>query len=159
MQTTGRALIRGAVAGALAGLVASYAMNAFQEAVSRANPEESGGSDEDPSTVKAAEWLAGRALPKDRKEAAGNQVHYALGAMLGLLYGVACAATATASAGFGMPFGAAVFLIGDEAVVPALGLSGPPWRSPASTHAYSLASHLVFGAVLEGVRRMLAGRK
>ncbi len=44
-------------------------------------------------------------------------------------------------------------VIMDEALVPAVGLSGPPWRSPASTHAYSLASHFVFGLTLEVVRR------
>ena len=39
--------------------------------------------------------------------------------------------------------------------VPAAGLSGPPSKTPPVTHAYALASHLVFGSVSEGVRRGL----
>jgi uncharacterized membrane protein YagU involved in acid resistance len=57
------------------------------------------------------------------------------------------------TAGAGSAYGAAVWLVGDEAVVPLLGLSKPPSQYPASTHAYALASHLVYGLTLEGGRR------
>ena len=57
------------------------------------------------------------------------------------------------TAGTGGGYGAAVWLIGDEAVVPLLGLSKPPSQYPASTHVYALASHLVYGLTLEGGRR------
>src|SRR5215831_9326800 len=48
---------------------------------------------------------------------------------------------------------AAVWLIADEIIVPALGLSKPPTKYPLSTHASSIASHLVYGMTTEIVRR------
>jgi putative membrane protein len=57
------------------------------------------------------------------------------------------------TAGAGLPFGAAVWLFADEIVVPALGLSKPATEYPLSTHAYALASHLVYGVTTELVRR------
>jgi putative membrane protein len=53
----------------------------------------------------------------------------------------------------GLPFGAAVWVIADEAVVPALGLSKSGKDYPLSTHVYAIASHLVFGLTTELVRR------
>jgi uncharacterized membrane protein YagU involved in acid resistance len=55
--------------------------------------------------------------------------------------------------GFGLPFGFAVWAMADEAVVPALGLSRPPSDYPLSTHAYSVAAHLVYGLATEVTRR------
>ena len=55
--------------------------------------------------------------------------------------------------GEGLPFGAAVWVIADEGVVPALGLSRKSTDYPASIHAYSFASHLVYGLTTELVRR------
>lgn len=39
--------------------------------------------------------------------------------------------------------GLKVWLVADEAAVPALGLSGSPTEVPLSKHAYALASHFV----------------
>ena len=112
--------------------------------------------------MKAAERIVGHGIADDEKARAGNAVHYGFGTALGLLYGVAAEAEPWVTAGFGLslravpsgcPFGGAVAAVADEALVPAAGLSGPPWESPPSTHAYSLASHLVFGVALEAARR------
>jgi hypothetical protein len=168
-----RDLVRGLAAGLLAGIVASYVMNAFQSAAGRlAEPSgpngprrKSQGFDEsDPATAKAAsmasEHLLRHRLSPRQKEIADPAVHYAVGAALGGLYGVAAELAPRVTAGAGLPFGAAVAVVLDEGAVPALGLSGPPWESPASTHLYALSSHLVFGltaeAVRHGTRRLLA---
>jgi putative membrane protein len=140
---------RGALAGALAGVFASFAMNRFQGLLG------AGGGGGEPSTVKAAERVAGRRLADSEKGKAGNAVHYGFGTALGATYGTAAEVEPWVAAGLGMPFGGAVALVADEALVPAAGLSAPPWESSASTHAYSLASHLVFGAALEAARRVL----
>jgi putative membrane protein len=145
---------RGALAGALAGAFASFAMSRFQALASRSGGGSRGGGGE-PSTVKAAGRIVGRPIRRDEKKQAGNAVHYGFGTALGAAYGVATEVEPWVAAGFGLPFGGAVAAVVDEALVPAAGLSGPPWRSPPSTHAYSLASHLVFGAALEGARRVL----
>ena len=43
----------------------------------------------------------------------------------------------------------------DEAALPALGLSAPPVRYPAPTHAEALAPHLVDGLTTDTVRRLI----
>lgn len=127
----------------------------FQKLLSQIEDGSGGGGE--PTTVKAAEAVSehglGHRLTDREKPYAGAAVHYGFGAALGAAYGAAAEIEPRVTAGFGLPYGAAVALIFDEALVPALGLSGPPWRSPASTHAYSLASHLAFGAALEAARR------
>jgi putative membrane protein len=158
--------LRGLAAGLLAGLVASYAMNAFQTATSRlsqpAEPKRprrktQGYEDSDLATAKVASVLSENVLHHRlspyQKDIADPAVHYAVGAALGGLYGVAAEFAPQVTAGAGLPFGTAVAVVLDEGVVPAVGLSAPPWDSSASTHLYSLSSHLVFGLTVELVRR------
>jgi len=52
----------------------------------------------------------------------------------------------------GVPFGAAFWMVVDEGALPLLGLAKGPNAYPVSTHAYALASHLVFGLTAEVVR-------
>ncbi len=153
MRADPRSLARGALAGAIAGIVASFAMNQFQAVVSRLGTSSGGGGD--PATVKAAERLVGHGIDEREKGRAGEAVHYGFGTVLGMAYGAAAEIEPWVTAGFGLPYGGAVAVIADEALVPAAGLSGPPWRSPPATHAYSIISHLVFGAALEAARRVL----
>jgi len=63
-----------------------------------------------------------------------------------------------ASAGAGVPFGAIQVLVADDLAVPALGLSEPPTRAPASAHLLSLVSHVVYGVTTELVRRGVRAR-
>ena len=148
--------VRGLAAGIAAGLVASLAMNLFQKAWTKALPPPSSG--DDPATVKAAQKASraatGEYFRKTDKQAAGNAVHYLFGAVLGGAYGLLAEYRPEVTKGFGTLFGAssAVF---DEVGVPAAGLSAPPTEFPPATHAYALASHIVFGGVAEGTRRLV----
>lgn len=148
--------IRGLAAGIAAGLVASLAMNLFQKAWAAALPPPSSG--DDPATVKAAQRLSraatGEYFAKEDKEDAGNAVHYLFGALLGGAYGLLAEYRPEVTKGFGTAFGAASAAF-DELGVPAAGLSGPPTDFPPATHAYALASHLVFGGVTEATRRLV----
>lgn len=158
-------ILRGLAAGLAGGLVASVVMDAFQALASPLLSRLQGGSGQsssgqggsEPTTVRAAEAVStgvlGHQLSGGEKELAGPAIHYATGVALGGAYGVAAVLEPRVTVGAGLPYGAAMAVIMDEALVPAVGLSGPPWRSPASTHAYSLASHFVFGLTLEVVRR------
>jgi hypothetical protein len=74
--------MKGALAGAAAGLLASFVMNQFQAVWSKADEELSGGEDEgeggdEPSTVKAADKVAraatGDPLPEKAKEPAARR--------------------------------------------------------------------------------------
>jgi len=164
-------LLKGAVAGLLGGLAASWVMNQFQAAVP-ANTfkkllgeptEDTSGSDEsaEPATVKAAEAVSegvlDHELTKQEKQWAGPAVHYSFGSSAGLMYGLLAEAKPDLTAGAGLPFGVVFWATADEAAVPALGLSEAPWAYPPSVHVYSLVSHLVFGLAAEAVRRVVRG--
>ena len=164
-------LWKGVVAGAAGGLAASWVMNQFQAAWSKAQAKlendqrrshqrRSNGED---ATMKAAGKIAHallhRNLSLEEEKKLGPVIHYAFGAGMGAVYGAAVEIVPRAKFGAGLPYGAAVFLGADEVAVPTLGLSKPPKEYPASAHLYGLASHLVYGLSLEmarrGIRRML----
>ena len=150
---------RGIVAGAIAGAVASFAMDRFQAATSSLLP--SGGSNDEPATEQAADAVAkaatGHEIPGAAKPLAGQSVHYALGIGLGIAYGIAAEFRPSVTAGYGTAFGLGTATLLDEAAVPAVGLGGAPWNAPLSTTFYGYASHLVFGGIGEIVRRQVAG--
>jgi len=153
---------KGALAGVAGGLVASFAMNQFQAVLAKTIPHRQNGSQhagDEPATVKIADAVSRRVFdhelaPKE-KASAGNAVHYAFGAAAGALYGVLAEAKAASRFGFGTLFGSALWFLADEVAVPRLGLSGPASDYPASTHASSWASHLVYGVTTDLVRRGL----
>ena len=165
---------KGMLVGLLAGLAASWTMDRFQDAwlavsapheskkkEDETDPSEDGGKSQDNATVKAAsaifEGLFEHKLTKAEKKIAGPAVHYAVSATSGIVYGIASEFLPEVTVGFGLPYGTAFWLVVDEGAVPLLRLSKPPTAYPASTHIYALASHLVFGATVEGVRRLLRG--
>ncbi len=177
---------KGLAAGIVSGLAAAAVMNRFQALLSRqtGGEERSHGAQSlqtgspgqgvglelraagrDEQTDDATERLANavsvkvfdRELTKREKAAAGTAFHYAMGATSGALYGAVAELAPGATAGAGLPFGLAVWIVADEGIVPAAGLSKSPSEYPLSIHAYSFASHLVFGLTAEVVRR--AARK
>jgi len=168
-------VVKGLAAGLVGGLVASWTMNRFQDvwmkvAESVEEPQgdgsagqegagrgqQSGGEQED-TTVKAAsaisEGIFDHKLTKREKKIAGPAMHYAFGTSVGGLYGAVAEVAPEVTAGRGLPFGAAFWLVADEAAVPLLGLSKAPTEYPLSVHAYALASHFVYGLTAEVVRR------
>ena len=151
--------IRGALAGVAAGLVASFVMSQAQKAIAAIGAKTGSG---DPATVKAANKLSrattGRSIEKEQKEGAGEAVHYATGAALGLAYGLAAEYRPEVTAGAGTAFGAATSVVLDEAGGPLAGLGKPPWQAPLASQAFGLASHFVFGLAAEGTRRALRHR-
>lgn len=159
-------LLKGAVAGLIGGLVASFVMSEYQALLSSLSKEEKKPkkkNEDEPANVKTAEAISedvfDHKLKKSEKEPAGEAVHYAMGAGSGLIYGIAAEVAPVTTAGLGLPFGAAVWLVADDVVVPALGLAKPATEYPLSTHAYALSSHLVYGLttdlVRQGVRKLL----
>jgi uncharacterized membrane protein YagU involved in acid resistance len=53
--------------------------------------------------------------------------------------------------GSGIAYGAAFWLLMDEAALTLLGLTPPPKEFPWQTHVRGLAGHLVLGATIEAV--------
>jgi putative membrane protein len=168
---------KGMVAGLAGGLLASWTMNQFQAAWTRIaeGTEKSHGAqsmqptqgsqgeqaqdtgEQDDATVETAKAISenvfGHELQESEKEPAGAAVHYAFGTLSGGLYGALAEVTPQVTTAAGLPFGAGVWLLADEVSVPLLGLSKGPTAYPASTHVYSLASHLVYGLTAELSRR------
>lgn len=170
---------KGIVAGLAGGLVASWTMNQFQAAWMRlaANSDKPHGAqsmqpsegshgdqaedakEQDDATVKVAQAISenvfDHALQESEKKPAGAVVHYAFGIASGGLYGALAEVVPQVTTTAGVPFGAAFWLLADEVSVPLLGLSKGPTEYPLSTHAYSLASHIVYGVSAELSRRAL----
>jgi len=182
--TTNGNVFRGAATGFVSGLVASWVMNQFQQTVSKVFAEEEkphgaqslqkglpdhGASAElqelglDDPRDNAAERTANvisakvfdHAMTSKEKHRGGAVAHYLMGAASGALYGVGAELVPQVSVGAGVPFGAAVWLVADEVMVPALGLSKSADEYPLSKHAYALSSHLVYGLTTDLVRRAL----
>ena len=170
-------VLKGLVAGLAAGFVASWTMNQFQAAWTRIaegsekphgaqsmQPSEGSKGDQDTkeqddATVETAKVISrnvfGHELQESEKKPAGAVVHYAFGTATGGLYGALAEVSPAVTMAAGLPFGAAFWLLADEITVPALGLSKGPTEYPISTHAYALASHLVYGITAEFSRRAL----
>jgi len=175
-------LWKGLAAGVVGGLVASAVMNQFQALLSRlaADEERSHGAqslqqgspqhgvgrelqsegkdeEEDDAPERLANAISvglfNQELTERVKDAAGTALHYAMGTTSGALYGAVAEIIPAVKAGAGVPFGAAVWLIADEGIVPAVGLSKSPAEYPLPIHIYALSSHLVFGLTTELVRR------
>jgi putative membrane protein len=175
-------IYKGIAAGVAGGLVGSFVMNQFQamwgklmeneerphgaQSLQQGSPEHGIGRElaergvdepDDNAAVRTgnavSELVLNHHLTKAEKETAGAIAHYAMGVTSGAIYGAVAEVMPSATVAQGMPFGAAVWLIADEAIVPAAGLSRKPNEYPASIHAYAFTSHLVYGLTTEIVRR------
>ena len=152
-------LWRGVLAGLVSGLIGAGAMSLAHKALAEKTPPAEAGDD---ATVKTADAIlramVGQSLPENKKSLAGTLVHYAFGGVMGAIYGGLAEIVPRAVDGFGLPFGAAVWLGAHVITVPALGLAEPPARQPLSREAPELGLHLLYGAATELVRRLLRGR-
>lgn len=170
-------VMKGVLAGAIGGFIASWAMNHVHglaesaakfaasngedRSRSRDSSENEPSNDEgqEPATVATAMAVSRRVfrveLTDEQKRAAGPMVHYGYGTAMGALYGGLCEMVPSAGTAAGIPFGALLWLVGDEIAVPLLGLSSPPTKAPPSGHADALAAHAVYGLTADGVRRIV----
>lgn len=174
-------VFRGMAAGLLAGCAASWVMNQFQQVRAQNAPQPPRGSGkeaksqaqedrgqqglhqgEDPdenATVKTAQRISRKLfeheLSDSEKNIAAPAVHYGYGSLVGALYGGLSELLPITSAGLGLPFGFALWLLGDEIAVPALGLGKPPTEYSPQVHADALAAHFMYGATTDVLRRVL----
>jgi uncharacterized membrane protein YagU involved in acid resistance len=148
-------LHRGILAGAVGGLIACFVMSQFHSLFQKA---ESAGEEED-STVKTASAVSKlifqHELTPQEKKIAGPAVHYGFGTSVAAAYGAAVEVLPVLRTVWGMPFGAAVWLGAHVIAVPALGLSEPVTRATPRNEAVEFGAHLVYGAVVESIRRLL----
>jgi hypothetical protein len=153
-----------ALAGALAGLGASWAMSAAYRPIMRAGSAETLRREREaqaglpPSTVRAAEAAVravGARLPHRRARVLGGKViHYGYGGAWGAAFALAARALPwRPPLATGAAFGILLWLLSDELLVPLFGFSRLPSRYPASSHLKGLAAHLVYGVATEAAWR------
>ncbi|RDE05004.1 DUF1440 domain-containing protein [Sphingomonas aracearum] len=144
------------VLGASAGILASIVMDVFQALAAR--PFGIPGSSETATAAaadSASKVTTGKPVTQRRRQNAGRLVHYLTGIALGILYVHTVWMDPHVAIGFGVVFGIVVSVVLDDVLVPLFGWAPWPWATPLNVHAYSLASHAVFGAVLEASRRLI----
>lgn len=175
-------LVKGFVAGALAGVAGSWVMNRLvslyptpsarrghgAQSLQPGPPDHGLGAlqnqdgrlaehcDEDAAervAVLARRVITGARSSGPEKQRLGKLVHYAFGAGSAGLYGALVEVFPGMSLGYGTAFGAAVWVGADEGTVPALGLSIGPSQQTLSVHLAALGSHLAYGLTSEFVRR------
>ena len=140
--------------GLLAGLVATKATDLAQGPLRRATPEDAkrrearvspGPSSSHVAARRIAERL-GRPLDEGRLRPVAKAVHYGLGMAWGPVYCLLRRHGGMRPLGAGLVAGAALSLVVDEGLTPALGLSAPNRAYPAATHLRGFLAHLVWGA-------------
>lgn len=145
----------GIASGLGGGLIGAAAMTAFQDLLERVGI--TSGVRGWPSTERAADRLAqlsGRRLPASQRPVAGEAVHYAVGSLVGGVYGAAAELDPRVTCGHGTAFGIAAATVVDEGLVPAMRFGEPITRAPLQSHPYSYASHLIYGAFTECARNL-----
>lgn len=153
-------LLLGALAGAAAVFVMDRVGDALLAAESEATKKASAAADPEAEQPGAAiatgiEQAVGAHPDKDSHAAAGQAVHYALGVVPAMAYAALRRSEPWLRTGRGALFGAGLWLALDEGVNWAAGLSVRPDAYPWQDHARGLASHLVFGVVLDSGLRLL----
>ncbi|MEO7028574.1 MAG: DUF1440 domain-containing protein [Acidobacteriaceae bacterium] len=174
-------LAKGLLSGIAAGIVATLAMDQFQNLLAAAQKaadkqkklaqgetpwtianeqaqQEIKQQESEGSTEKVARKLAetaGVTIPKDRIKTAGQAVHFTFGTLMGVCYSATAEFVPEITTGGGTAFGTLLFLAADEVAVPAFHLSDPPTEQPASSHLQYWAAHIVYGGTLELARNIL----
>ncbi len=163
---------KGALAGAIGGLVASWVMTQFAELwtkVAEGHESQSTGGEHDARdwqertedqnatelvAQRLAELTVDRTLTPDELGVAAPLVHYGFGISTAAVYG-ALVEPFEANSLTGAAFGTAVWLGADNVGVPMLSLSQGPQEYTAETYAQGFATHLVYGVTTELVRGAL----
>jgi uncharacterized membrane protein YagU involved in acid resistance len=159
----------GVVAGLVASWVKAFSEPQLQTAAERILPpspaqkqevgaDPAGRPDNMPPAVLVGRLAAalGHPLTDWQRLRAQQAIHYGFGAGLGVAYGVAATRWRVATRGRGALAGLAIYAATHASVLPALGIQRPPWRLAPAAVAWESASHAVFGATLEAVRRASA---
>lgn len=176
-------ILKGAMAGAGAGIVAAIGMTALQflfDAVNgrvssvavRELSERGGRHDiaqlkeraritglgQRDATVRAADVLArrlsGHALPRRHRHKAGLAVHYIFAASTGALQGIVAERYVSRTRG-GLFFGAMLWLFAEEIALPLCGLTRMPHKYRLQEHSNGFVAHLLFGWTTFGVHRWI----
>ncbi len=146
-----RSLVKGLAAGVIAGLAATAA----KCLVEMVYPPRVHGEPDPPEAL--AESLAGHSLDRSTKETAGRTIRWGFGAAAGAAYGALAEYYPAATDKEGAAFGLALMALTEETALPAMGVSAPAEEQTPRERTSEATSHLVYGLVVERVRRVVRG--
>jgi hypothetical protein len=155
-----------ALRGAIAGGIAVWVMDQVDwymynhedpEARRQAQRVRPGGMDPAHVIANKVAGAFGKELSPRQPHPAGIAVHYSLGIGPGALYGAVQDRAPALGTGRGALFGLGLFLIQDELVNAATGLSARPRQYPWQAHARGVIAHIVYGVVTDTLLRVLKG--
>lgn len=144
-----QSLLKGLVAGAIGGLVATAAKSMAEKVY----PPRTHGEPEPPDLT--AEKIAGHPLDEDTKAIASESIHWVFGVTAGALYGVVAELYPAVTAKSGATFGLTLMSLTHEGALPALGLSEPPEDQSLREKTSEGATHILYGVVTEKVRSLV----
>ena len=164
--------LRGALIGALAGVVGAYAkslaeppLQKITEAWFPPTPAEKRMVGADPSgriehmppaeMIQAAADAAHHPISKQDKLRDQQLIHYGLGAGTAAVYGALAEYYPGVTRGEGVPAGAVLYSLTHASAVPATGFQAWPWQLPIAAVLWEAMSHLVFGLSVEVTRQAL----
>lgn len=99
--------------------------------------------------------LTGREPDGATQERLGQAIHWSYGILLGAAYGALRHDADPPDLAGGLGYGAAAWVLGDEVMVPLLGLAEGPTAHSLTDHATALGAHLAFGAATAGAAQAL----
>jgi hypothetical protein len=157
-EMKGQSTARAICAGGAAGLAGALAMDQFTrvwnlfvpESKQRSKPRASlpYSAQEWDSTSRTASKTAsvlGRSLTAEQRRCGAQIVHFTVGIFGGAAYALLFGRKPGVLSG--LAFGSALWLIGEELAMPALGINDPPQHYTLADHANSLGEHIAYGIV------------
>ena len=140
--------------GLFAGLAATWATDLAQGPLRRATPEGAKRREAQVSPGPSSSHVAARRIAQrlghpveDRRlRPVAKAVHHGLGMAWGPVYCLLRRHGGMRPLGAGLAAGAALSLVVDEGLTPALGLSAPNRAYPVATHVRGFLAHVVWGA-------------
>jgi hypothetical protein len=164
-------LLGGLAAGVVGGIVATWALDRYQEGsleTTRRAENETGATpivsrrqedqlqEQERAHAEVAERITkatfGKRLSRTQRRNAAPIVHYAVGALTGGIYGLTAEVLPIVRRGYGTGYSNLLFLGGTEALLPWFNVGR---RKVHSSRSGGLTAPLVYGAVLETTRRVL----
>lgn len=95
----------------------------------------------------------------ETKKKLGQAVHWGYGVLMGSVYGALRPEARTPDLAAGLGYGTALWVLGDEIMVPLLGLAEGPTAHSMPEQAKALGAHLAYGAatatVTQALRRVM----
>lgn len=97
---------------------------------------------------KLATACCGAEPDQETKQKLATRIHWGYGTFWGGVFGALRDRVPLFGAACGLAFGAGLWLIGDEILMPAMGLTPPSREFPWQNHARAAANHLAYGGTL-----------